>query len=184
MKLKVVIASLLGIILTMFFYIWYLSKKETLQKITATDIETKLEKNDNPISPSGIVQYLPDDVSKYFSKYYKTNTPDNGLRISESENGFYSISSDNTGFFYQLKVKEDNGAVFLQITNHFLPNSYLKQIVSSLIEDQSFILKESDTKYGMDHLIKEFSDYYIVVHIIPNSARSNPSSLTIETYSK
>jgi hypothetical protein len=184
MKLKVVIASLLGIILTLFFYIWYLSKKETIEKITATDIETTLKKSDNPIYPSGIAEYLPDDVSKYFTKYYKTYTPDNGLHISESENGFYSITSDNTGFLYQIKVKEDNGAVFFQITNHFLPNSYLKKIVSSLIEDQRFILKESDTKYGMDHLIKEFSDYYVVVHIIPNSARSDPSSLTIETYSK
>jgi hypothetical protein len=159
-----------------------------MQKITATEIN-KLKRTDEKIAASNITQYFPDDVSILFSKYYSAYVNseysyEKGLRISQSKPNFFEVVSEKTGYYYNVQVKENEGAVFCQITNNFLPNAYLKQIVTKLIDEQNFILKESDTKYGLDFLIKDLKTHYIVVTIIPNSNQSNPSSLTVASYEK
>lgn len=189
MNKKIIFSFLLGAIITSSCFYWYATNKNKVQKITATEIETELERTDERIAASNITQYFPDDISILFSKYYAAYPNieynyEKGLTISQSETNFFEVESAKTGFFYQVRVKEKEGAVFCQITNHYLPNGYLKQIVTKLIEEQQFILKESDTKYGRDFLIKEFPTYYIVVEIFPNSNQSNPSSLGIASYSK
>ena len=188
MNKKLIFYFLLGAIITSLCFYWYTSNKNKVQKITATEID-KLEGTDERIAASNITQYFPDDISILFSKYYSAyaNSEYNyekGLSISQSKTNFFEAVSARTGFYYYVRVKENEGAVFCQITNHYLPNAYLKQIVTKLIDEQHFILKESDTKYGHDFLIKEFPTYSIVVNIIPNSNQSYPSSLTIASYKK
>lgn len=188
MNKKLLFSFLIGAIITSLCFYWYTFNQNKVQNITATEI-SELEITDERIAASNITQYFPDDISILFSQYYSSYansefTHEKELRISQNETNFFEVVSDKTGFYYQVRVKDNEGAIFCQIINHYLPNAYLKQIVTKLIDEQLFILKESDTKYGLDFLIKEFPTHYIVVTIIPNSNQSFPSSLTIASYKK
>jgi hypothetical protein len=174
---------LIGVVIYFFTH----NNKFNINKITSTEIEKKLN-NGNPegnLIESNISDYLPDDISILFSKYYQaysspTYTTEKGLKITESKNGdvsFFEISSSLTGYVYQLKIKDGDRPAFLQITK-YKPDYNLQVIIDKLIKKEGFVLKESDTKYGYDYLIKETTKGLIIVCILPNSNKSNPSSLT------
>jgi hypothetical protein len=177
------LSILVFLLIFIVIYFFILNNKFDINKITATEIEKKLE-NSNPegnLIESNITDYLPDDISILFSKYYQaysspTYTTEKGLKITESKNGdlsFFEISSSVTGFVYQIKIKDGDRPEFLQITK-YKPDYNLQIIIENLIKKEGFILKQSDTKYGYDYLIKETTKGLIIVTIHPNSNKSNP----------
>ena len=114
MNKKLIFYFLLGAIITSLCFYWYTSNQNKVQKITATEID-KLEGTDERIAASNITQYFPDDISILFSKYYSAyvNSEYNyekGLSISQSKTNFFEAVSARTGFYYYVRVKENEGA--------------------------------------------------------------------------
>lgn len=189
MNKKHVFWVFLGIISTFICFYWYSSNQNKIENLTASDIDNELKQANETIAASEITKYFPDDISILFSKYYEAYGAsefnyEKGITISRVRTNHFEVVSSRTGFYYSVGVKENEGAIFCQITKNFLPNYYLKEIVDKLIHEQGFTLKESDTKYGVDFLIKDFSKYYVVIAITPNSNQSDPVSLTITSKSK
>lgn len=188
MKLLVIILSgFLVIILLLYIN----SIEYSLADITSDNYVSKLTNIKKSLYKAQLDLYIPDKFPfiRSFEFANSDNYNNNGLRVKNNEGKWVEIHSNNTNINYYLSFNEGNmtyASIRLDEMNpNFLTRPHIKNLINSLILNESFTLMNSDLKNGFDIIIKETNDVFIIGHFVSFDEIQEPiKAITFETFSK